>query len=31
LKQHTLIQDNGFFTLLDNLCDGVPADPVGGV
>lgn len=31
LKQHTLIPENGFFTLLDNLCDGVPADPVGGV
>ncbi len=31
LRQHTRVQDNGFFTLLDNLCDGVPADPVDGV
>ena len=23
-RQHTLAQHNGFFTLLDNLCDGLP-------
>ncbi len=31
LRQHTIVQDNGFFTLLDNLCDGLPADPADGV
>jgi len=25
-RQHTLVESNGFFTLLDNLCDGLPAD-----
>jgi len=26
-RQHTLVEHNGFFTLLDNLCDGIPEDP----
>lgn len=26
-RQHTLIEHNGFFTLLDNLCDGEPTQP----
>ena len=25
-RQHTRIEGNGFFTLLDNLCDGEPTD-----
>jgi hypothetical protein len=24
--QHTLVENNGFFTLFDNLCDGLPDD-----
>ena len=24
--QHTLVENNGFFTLLDNLCDGLPEE-----
>jgi hypothetical protein len=31
LRQHTTVDDNGFFTVLDNLCDGFPADPEDGV
>jgi len=26
-RQYTLIEHNGFFTLLDNLCDGEPEEP----
>lgn len=26
-RQHTRVQNNGFFTLFDNLCDGEPATP----
>ena len=26
-RQHTLIPSNGFFTVLDNLCDGEPTPP----
>ncbi len=26
IRQHTRVQDNGFFTVVDNLCDGYPAE-----
>jgi len=26
-RQHTLAEQNGFFTLFDNLCDGLPGEP----